>query len=93
MERMVAAMKGLESVSPIGLTLVSVIIAFVFIISFDSDELDVIGNALIGIGGILIIAATQEAYLESIKENEFQKGLLEMQLRNCKTGIRKWKKL
>lgn len=90
-ERMVAAMRGFESVSPIGLTVASIIIALIFIISFDSDELNVIGNALIGIGGIMIIAATQGAYLESLTENKYKKDLLEMQLENCKTSKTKWK--
>lgn len=90
MERMVITMKVLESVSPIGLTVVSVIIALIFVISFDGDELDVIGNVLIGIGGIMIIAATQGAYLKSVANNKFQKDLLEMQLKNCKAGKTKW---
>lgn len=93
MERMVVAMKGFESVSPIGLTIASIIIALIFVISFDSDYLNIIGNTLIGIGGIMIIAATQGAYLESLTENEYQKDLLEMQLENCKASKAKWKML
>lgn len=59
-------MKGLATISPIGLTLISIVIALVLTVSFDNDELDVIGNALIGIGGILIISSSQNNYLEGL---------------------------
>lgn len=59
-------MKGLATISPIGLTLISIVIALVLAVSFDNDELDVIGNALIGIGGILIISSSQNNYLEGL---------------------------
>jgi hypothetical protein len=62
-------MDGLASISPIGVTLISIIIALILAVSFDSDELDVIGNAFIGIGGILIISSSQNNYLEGLLGN------------------------
>jgi len=64
--RMDIIMKVLESISPTGLTLLSIVIALILTASFDNDELDVIGNALIGIGGILIISSSQNNYLEGL---------------------------
>lgn len=58
--------RGLASISPIRLTLLSILIALILALSFDSDELDVIGNALIGIGGILIITSSQDDYLQGL---------------------------
>lgn len=67
-------MKGLESISPIGLTLLSIAIAMIFVLSFDSDELDVLGNAFIGIGGIMIITATQGDFLNGLNTLSPHKG-------------------
>lgn len=75
-------MKGLKSISPIGLTLVSIVIALIFVLSFDSDELNVLGNVFIGIGGIMIITATQGDFLNGLSDDNFEKGLLEAQLLN-----------
>lgn len=75
-------MKGLESISPIGLTLLSIFIALIFVLSFDNDELNVLGNVFIGIGGIMIIAATQGSFLDGLSDNKFEKCLLEAQLAN-----------
>lgn len=59
-------MNILKSITPTGLTLFAVFISFVAIASLDSDELDVIGNLLIGIGGLLIVASSQGEYLKTI---------------------------
>jgi len=53
--------------SPLSLTLISVVISLIFIICLDADELNVLGNVLIGIGGIMVIAAVQGDYLQSAK--------------------------
>lgn len=73
-------MKFLKSVSPLGLTFLSVLIGLIFVISLDNDELNVIGNVLIGIGGIMIIASAQGDYLESAAKIKQQKAELEKQL-------------
>ncbi len=70
-------MKCLESISPIGLTLLSIIVALIFVFSFDSDELDVLGNAFIGIGGIMIITASQGGFLNGLSGNDFEEAMLE----------------
>lgn len=78
-------MKCLESISPIGLTLLSIVVALVFVLSFDSDELDVLGNAFIGIGGIMIITASQGDFLNGPSGNNFEKTMLEAQLLNLQS--------
>lgn len=77
-------MKCLESISPIELTLLSIVVALIFVLSFDSDELDVLGNAFIGIGGIMIIAATQGDFLNGLSDDNFEQELLEAQLQNLR---------
>jgi hypothetical protein len=79
---MVIIMKGLESISPIGLTLLSIVIALIIIANFDSDELNVIGNTLIGIGGIMIITATQSDFINGISDKCFEEELLKAKLAN-----------
>lgn len=64
-----------DSITPKGLTLFAVLISFVAIAGLDSDELDVLGNLLIGIGGLLVVAASQGEYLDSIirdKLNDYE---------------------
>ncbi len=73
-------MRCLSSISPFGLTLVSVLIGLIFVITLDSEELDVIGNALIGIGGIMVIASVQGDYLTAIEHEKQQKEDLNKQL-------------
>jgi len=65
-------MNGLNSVSPAGLTLLAVIVGFSAIASLNYDELNVFGNWLIGIGGLMVIAATQGDYIENIKGKRSQ---------------------
>ncbi|MDD2504612.1 MAG: hypothetical protein PHG58_12345 [Clostridia bacterium] len=60
-------MKVLRFISPAGLTLLAVAVGFAAIASLDYDELDVIGNWLIGIGGLMVIAASQGDYIENLK--------------------------
>lgn len=74
-------MNCLRSISPAGLTLLAVFISFLSISSIDYDELDVLGNWLIGIGGLMIVAASQGEYLSSKKDLLLQKNLLEQQLK------------
>lgn len=81
-EGVVHIVKCLESISPIGLTLLSIVVALIFVLSFDSDELDVLGNVFIGIGGIIIITATQGDFLDGLSGNNFEKTMLEAQLLN-----------
>jgi len=79
---MVIIMKGLESISPIGLTLLSIVIALIIIVNFDSDELNVIGNTLIGIGGIMIITATQSDFLSGLSDDRLEEEFLKAKLAN-----------
>ena len=59
-------MKILTSVTPKGLTLIAVLLSFIAIATLDGDELDVIGNLLIGIGGLLVVCSSHEEYLSSM---------------------------
>jgi len=73
-------MKGLSSISPICLVLITVVIGIIFIDLFDTDEQNVVGNVLIGIGGIIIVSASQGAFLAGKQADEAQRELLERQL-------------
>lgn len=73
-------MNGLSSISPIGLTLLAVLIGFIAIASLDNNELNVIGNLLIGIGGLMIIAASQGEYLSSLEKGKSRKDMLEKKI-------------
>lgn len=58
-------MDCLKSVSPVELTVLAIAIGLLSIAVLDKGELNVIGNWLIGLGGIMIIAASQGEYLNS----------------------------
>lgn len=73
-------MKGLCPISPIGLVLLSVAISLVFIEVFNKDELNVLGNLFIGIGGILIIDASYEDFLAGLNDDQIQREILQKQL-------------
>lgn len=64
-------------VSPIGLTIISIAISLILIATLESEELNLLGSILSGIGGIIVIAATQEEYLNGLKEKERQKDFME----------------
>ncbi|MGI6669254.1 MAG: hypothetical protein ACOX4M_07635 [Acetivibrionales bacterium] len=70
-------MSRLCPISPIGLTVISVAIGLIFAATMDSDELNIVGNVLIGIGGIMIIAATEKEFINGLKEKEEQKDFME----------------
>jgi hypothetical protein len=73
-------MNGLSSVSPTCLVLITVAISFIFIDIFNTDEQNVVGNVLIAIGSIIIVSASQGAFLAGKKADEAQRELLERQL-------------
>jgi hypothetical protein len=73
-------MKGLSSISPIGLVLITVVLGIIFIDLFDIDEQNVVGNVLIAVGSIVIVSASQGAYLASKQADEAQREFLERQL-------------
>ncbi|MGE5612993.1 MAG: hypothetical protein ACM3XR_01150 [Bacillota bacterium] len=64
-------------VSPIGLTIISIAISLILIATLDSEELNLLGAVLTGIGGIIVIAATHGDYLKELKEKEEQKDFME----------------
>ena len=82
-------MNSLSLISPIELTLLAVLIGFIAIASLDSHELNVIGNWLIGVGGLMIIASSQQDYLESLKENKLREELLAQQVKLLKDRCQK----
>lgn len=74
-------MKSLNSISPEGLAILSSLIGVALVLALDNESLDVIGNVLVGIGGILLIAAAQGSYLEGIEDLKLKKEELEKQLK------------
>lgn len=73
-------MNGLSSISPAGLTLLAVLIGFILIASLDNDESNVLGNWLIGIGGLLIIASSQGDYISSLDKEKSRHNMLKKQI-------------
>ena len=63
-------MNVLRTITPAGLTLLAVLIGFISIASMDNDELNVLGNWLIGIGGLMIIAASQGSFISILEERK-----------------------
>lgn len=74
-------MKGLGSISTIELLFLSMAVSLIFVASLDIDELNVLGNVFVGIGGILLIASSQGEYLKGLSQDELQKDMLEKQLK------------
>lgn len=65
-------MKNLRSISPAGLAVLSALAGIVLVIVLDEDSLDAIGNVFVGIGGILLIAAAQNDYIEELGRMKLQ---------------------
>ena len=73
-------MKNLRSISPAGLAVLSALAGIVLVILLDEDSLDAIGNVFEGIGGILLIAAAQNDYIEELGRLKMQNEILDKQL-------------
>lgn len=73
-------MKNLKSVSPAGLAVLSALVGVVLVLVLDSDSFDAIGNVFVGIGGILLIAAAQNDYLDGLERTKLYDEILEKQL-------------
>jgi hypothetical protein len=58
----------------------SALIGVVLVILLDEDSLDAIGNVFEGIGGILLIAAAQNDYIEELGRLKMQNEILDKQL-------------
>ncbi len=71
---------GLCSISPIVLVILSVVISLIIIEFLNKDQLNVVGNLLIGIGGILIIDASYADYLTGLAADQAQREMLQKQL-------------
>ncbi len=71
---------GLCSISPIGLVILSVVISLIIIEFLNKDQLNVVGNLFIGIGGILIIDASFADYLAGLATDQAQREMLQKQL-------------
>jgi len=63
-------MNLLKSITPSEFTILAIVVGLIAIALLDSDELDTIGNWLIGVGGLMVIAASQAEYLNSIDEKK-----------------------
>lgn len=73
-------MKNLRSISPAGLAVLSALAGVVLVILLDEDSLGAIGNVFEGIGGILLIAAAQNDYIEELGRLKMQNEILDKQL-------------
>lgn len=73
-------MKNLRSISPAGLAVLSALAGIVLVIVLDEDSLDAVGNVFVGIGGILLIAAAQNDYIEELGRMKLQNEILDKQL-------------
>lgn len=80
-------MKYLQCISPAGLTLLAVAAGFSAIAALDYDELNVLGNWLIGVGGLMIIAASQGDYLESLLAAKSREDMLKKQIELLRNEI------
>ena len=73
-------MKNLKSISPAGLAIVSALAGIVLVLILDEDSLDAVGNVFVGIGGILLIAAAQNDYLDALEKAKLQNEIFEKQM-------------
>ncbi len=69
-----------ENISPLNLTLFAVAVALIAIGTLDNAQVTVIGNLLIGIGGLMIIAASQQDYLTGLDEAASRTETLKKQI-------------
>lgn len=80
-------MKCLQSISPAGLTLLAVAVGFSAIAVLDYDELNVLGNWLIGIGSLMVIAASQGDYLKGLQASKSREDILRKQIELLRNEI------
>lgn len=73
-------MESMKSISPAGLAIVSALVGVLLVLILDEDSLDVIGNVFVGIGGILLIAAAQNDYLDALEKAKLQNEIIEKQM-------------
>jgi len=73
-------MESMKSISPAGLAIVSALVGVLLVLILDEDSLDVIGNVFVGIGGILLIAAAQNDYLDALEKAKLQNEIFEKQM-------------
>lgn len=73
-------MESMKSISPAGLAIVSALVGILLVLILDEDSLDVIGNVFVGIGGILLIAAAQNDYLDALEKAKLQNEIFEKQM-------------
>lgn len=73
-------MESMKSISPAGLVILSALVGVLLVLILDEDSLDVIGNVFVGIGGILLIAAAQNDYLDALEKAKLQNEIIEKQM-------------
>lgn len=73
-------MSLLKSISPSEFTILAIVIGLIAISLLDSDELDTIGNWLIGIGSLMVIASSQADYLNTLEEKRSREDNLRKQI-------------
>lgn len=60
-------MKCLEQICPSNLVIIITIISYLICHNKEAAELDVIGNAVVALGGLILIWSSQQDYLDSKK--------------------------
>lgn len=73
-------MNILENISPLDMTLFAVAVSLIAIGTLDNAQVNVIGNLLIGIGGLMVIAATQQDYLLDLDKAAGRDEMLRKQI-------------
>jgi hypothetical protein len=73
-------MNFFQSISPVGLFFIAVIVGLLLVAELDYDELNVLGNLFIGLGGLLVLVATQGSYLQDLEDASSREDLLKKEL-------------
>lgn len=72
-------MSKLQNVSPDNLVALALLLALSLAEEFDADELNVLGNWLVDIGGIMMTIAAQRQLLEAKNQPDVQQQIKELQ--------------
>ncbi|MBP2033446.1 hypothetical protein J2Z42_002149 [Clostridium algifaecis] len=77
-------MSYLNSADPDELAVISTFVAIVLSKNKTSDQINVLGNLIVSIGGIMLTIAAQKQHLESIQDKETQIHDLKKQIKDLK---------
>ena len=80
---------NLTMISPFQLVIIGTILTFIISDDRDSGELNVLGNFIVAVGGLILTVAAQEEFLktkaeEKVTKEEIKKQIDELQNKYCK---------